>query len=235
MTQNSSPPKRATVSPGRSTSVSRAASRHRSSSPAPWPSESLTSLKRSRSMNRTATEARRRAAWLRASESRSMNSVRFGRPVSGSCRPWRLHLLLRAAALDRVGQHVRPSPRGRRSRRARTASAAQRPAARRTGRAAARSAPAGPRSCWGPSPSPRPSGDAVIVALRSAPSTARPISDGLLQQARAGPRPRARAARAGRRRSAGRGCARAWPRSRAGPRARRRAPRRRGRPPPASG
>ena len=89
MTQNSSPPKRATVSPGRSTSTSRAASRQSSSSPAPWPSESLTSLKRSRSMNSTATEVLRREAWFSASDRRSISSVRLGRPVSGSCKPWR--------------------------------------------------------------------------------------------------------------------------------------------------
>ena len=89
MTQNSSPPKRATVSPGRSASDRRPASMHRSSLPAWWPSESLTSLKRSRSRNSTATDVLRRAAWLSASVRRSMKSVRFGRPVSGSCSAWR--------------------------------------------------------------------------------------------------------------------------------------------------
>ena len=81
--------------------------RTRSSSPAPWPSESLTTLKRSRSRKSTATRrpAARRVAQRRSR--RSMNSARFGSPVSGSCRRLAQHLVLRAAALDRVGQHVR--------------------------------------------------------------------------------------------------------------------------------
>ena len=57
-TVNSSPPSRATVSPGRSALPIRAATACSSSSPAWWPSESLTSLKRSRSRKSTAERPR---------------------------------------------------------------------------------------------------------------------------------------------------------------------------------
>ena len=173
MTQNSSPPKRATVSPGRSTSIRRVASMHRSSSPALWPSESLTSLKRSRSMNSTATDVRRRAAWLSVSERRSMNSVRLGRPVSGSCSPWR-----RISSSERRRSIASASTFAVASRKA--ISSGANGVARRT-----RSSPNGaccgpigsgrPSLVFDPSPIPRPSGDAVMVAPSSAPSTARPI------------------------------------------------------------
>ena len=61
-TANSSPPRRASVSPWRTTSPSRSATWRSSSSPYEWPSVSLISLKRSRSMNRTATSASLRSA-----------------------------------------------------------------------------------------------------------------------------------------------------------------------------
>ena len=61
-----------------------AATARRSSSPTPWPSVSLTSLKLSRSMNSAAT-----GVWLRRERAsicstRSRINVRFGRPVSAS-------------------------------------------------------------------------------------------------------------------------------------------------------
>jgi hypothetical protein len=85
---NSSPPKRATVSPGRMTSWSRLPSATSSRSPALWPRESLMNLNRSRSRNSTATEERLR--WVRASASpiRSRKNTRFGRPVSASWAAW---------------------------------------------------------------------------------------------------------------------------------------------------
>ena len=53
---NSSPPRRATVSSGRSAASSRCATAISSWSPTWWPSESLTTLKRSRSRNSTAAQ-----------------------------------------------------------------------------------------------------------------------------------------------------------------------------------
>ena len=84
---NSSPPRRATVSPGRRADSSRRATAISSRSPTWWPSESLTSLKRSRSRNSTAAQVAgwrrwpRRIAWSR----RSRNSTRLGSPVRSSC------------------------------------------------------------------------------------------------------------------------------------------------------
>ena len=54
---NSSPPKRAMVSSGRTIERSRSAKRTSSWSPAPWPRLSLTTLNRSRSRKRTATSS----------------------------------------------------------------------------------------------------------------------------------------------------------------------------------
>ena len=54
-TTNSSPPKRATTSPPRTLARRRSATTRSSSSPAPWPSVSLTTLKRSRSSSSSAT------------------------------------------------------------------------------------------------------------------------------------------------------------------------------------
>ena len=53
-TANSSPPSRATRSPSRTSPVIRSVTATRSASPAAWPSVSLTTLKSSRSRNRTA-------------------------------------------------------------------------------------------------------------------------------------------------------------------------------------
>ena len=57
ITANSSPPKRAITSPGRSTRRMRSATTSSRRSPAPWPSESLMILKLSRSTNSTATSS----------------------------------------------------------------------------------------------------------------------------------------------------------------------------------
>ena len=85
---NSSPPSRPTVSSARMTLDRRAPTSRSKSSPTPWPSVSLTSLKSSRSTNRTASPIpglpRRTSAW----ESRSAKRTRFGNPVSGSCSAW---------------------------------------------------------------------------------------------------------------------------------------------------
>ena len=81
ITTNSSPPRRPSASASRTTPSSRAATACSSSSPAPWPSVSLMSLKLSRSTNSAAT-----GVWLRRERAsicstRSRISVRFGRPV----------------------------------------------------------------------------------------------------------------------------------------------------------
>ena len=63
-----------------------------SSSPAAWPTLSLTSLKRSRSRNSTANTRRvpcdSACARAIAASRRSSNWLRLGRPVSASCRAW---------------------------------------------------------------------------------------------------------------------------------------------------
>ena len=85
---NSSPPKRATTSTPRVIAMSRLAISFRTRSPAEWSARSLTSLKRSRSMNMTASACRRRPTWRSASCSFSMNRVRLAKPVSPSCEAW---------------------------------------------------------------------------------------------------------------------------------------------------
>ena len=81
---NSSPPNRLTVSPGRSWCCSRSATSTSRRSPAECPRESLTTLKWSRSQNRTPTPRPRRRLRARARSSRSSSRVRLGSPVSGS-------------------------------------------------------------------------------------------------------------------------------------------------------
>ena len=83
-TTNSSPPRRATVSPGLTVWSSRRAASRSRSSPAPCPSESLTTLNRSRSRNNTPTIRSWRADRCRASCRRSRSSARLGSPVSSS-------------------------------------------------------------------------------------------------------------------------------------------------------
>ena len=83
-TANSSPPMRATVSPGRTLADSRTATAASSSSPARWPRLSLRSLKPSRSTKIRVTGSSGRS-W-RALSSLRVNTARPGRPVSGSRR-----------------------------------------------------------------------------------------------------------------------------------------------------
>ncbi len=82
---NSSPERRATVSVSRTAPFSRVPTLRRSSSPSPWPSESLRSLNPSTSSARTATERWSRLARRRAWAVRSRSIRRFGRPVRASC------------------------------------------------------------------------------------------------------------------------------------------------------
>ena len=82
---NSSPARRASTSPGSRSVDIRVANCTSRSSPAWWPSVSLTSLKRSRSS--ISTHATSSGRWLRtASAAIDSNSVRPGRPVSASWR-----------------------------------------------------------------------------------------------------------------------------------------------------
>ena len=83
---NSSPERRASVSPGRMRPAIRSATATRRSSPTRWPWLSLTDLKRSRSTKRIATGWPRRPLRSRACSSRSSRRRRFGRPVSASWR-----------------------------------------------------------------------------------------------------------------------------------------------------
>ena len=85
---NSSPPKRATVSPGRMTSWRRLPRATSSRSPASWPSESLMNLNRSRSRNSTATAERLRWVLARAWAILSRKNTRLGRPVRASWAAW---------------------------------------------------------------------------------------------------------------------------------------------------
>ena len=81
---NSSPPRRARVSPSRTASCTRLPMARSRSSPTECPSESLMCLKRSRSRNSTASFFASRWAWTRARVRRSMNSSRLGSAVSPS-------------------------------------------------------------------------------------------------------------------------------------------------------
>ncbi len=87
-TTNSSPPNRPTRSDGRSTDAMRSATSARTSSPAAWPSESLTSLKLSRSMNSTPTRELDRRAARRSASSMSRIQARLRSPVSASWKAW---------------------------------------------------------------------------------------------------------------------------------------------------
>ena len=106
---NSSPPWRATVSPGRSAASMRLATAISRRSPTMWPSESLTSLKRSRSQNSTAQQ--NSSSWrrerFRLSCRRSRKSARLGSPVSGVVQrvvAQLRQLAERARRDDRVGR-----------------------------------------------------------------------------------------------------------------------------------
>ena len=84
MTTNSSPPSRPSASASRVTPSSRAATAFSSSSPIPWPSVSLMSLKLSRSMKSAATGLFARRERASICSARSRIRVRFGSPVSES-------------------------------------------------------------------------------------------------------------------------------------------------------
>ena len=89
-TMNSSPPRRRERVASRSRPVSALRRlRRSSSSPASWPSVSLITLKRSRSMKSAPTHWLSRVARASACPSRSWSSTRFGRSVKGSCKAWR--------------------------------------------------------------------------------------------------------------------------------------------------
>ena len=88
-TMNSSPPKRATRSVARRLARMRADTVRSSVSPTRWPSESLTRLKWSRSMNSSASRVPSDSAAAMWCCSCSMNDMRLGRPVSASwCARW---------------------------------------------------------------------------------------------------------------------------------------------------
>ena len=85
---NSSPPSRAAVSAARSTFFSRSPTWSRSPSPAACPSESLIVLKSSMSMNSTAIGFASRSCRSIACSTRSRNSARLARLVTGSWNAW---------------------------------------------------------------------------------------------------------------------------------------------------
>ncbi len=87
---NSSPPKRAVVSPARTCDSSRLAMIASTWSPNACPSVSLTGLKSSRSQNSTAPARWLRRAAVTASCTRSARALRLSRPVSGSIRARRV-------------------------------------------------------------------------------------------------------------------------------------------------
>ena len=82
--RNSSPPWRASRPPGASAPCRRRATRRSSRSPAAWPSESLTSLKLSRSKKSSATARSRAFASATAERSRTSSCARLGSWVSAS-------------------------------------------------------------------------------------------------------------------------------------------------------
>ena len=84
ITTNSSPPRRATVSPSRTQATSRLEACLSSASPRSWPRVSLICLKRSMSMNISAPSRLERWHAVSACCSRSFMSLRLGRSVSGS-------------------------------------------------------------------------------------------------------------------------------------------------------
>ena len=101
-TANSSPPKRAAVSLARMLVPRRLPTSSRTRSPAAWPRLSLIVLKSSRSMKMTARPMWSRRARATAWRTRSANSARFARPVTGSWKAWCCELLLEGLALADV-------------------------------------------------------------------------------------------------------------------------------------
>ncbi len=81
---NSSPPKRATVSSPRTHSCRRRPTSASSWSPTSWPSESLITLKRSRSRNSSASRLFSRSECASATIRRSLIRARLGSPVRAS-------------------------------------------------------------------------------------------------------------------------------------------------------
>ena len=87
-TANSSPPRRAAMSLERSTEPRRSPTATSSASPAACPRLSLTSLKSSRSTNRTIGTNPLGSRASRREATTCVNSDRLASPVSGSCRAW---------------------------------------------------------------------------------------------------------------------------------------------------
>ncbi len=88
MTTNSSPPIRATRSPGRTLSRSRVATSTSRSSPPLCPTLSLTAFSRSRSQTSRPVEGPVPGVDVHAASSASASRSRLARPVSGSCVAW---------------------------------------------------------------------------------------------------------------------------------------------------
>ena len=85
---NSSPPKRATVSAGRTATSRRVPTSWRTVSPAAWPRLSFTVLKSSRSMNMTPMEGPPRSERMIECCTRSAKRARLARFVTGSWKAW---------------------------------------------------------------------------------------------------------------------------------------------------
>ena len=100
--RNSSPPWRASRSPGRTTVWRRSLRRSSSSSPAPWPSRSLTALKSSRSRKSSATRSPVRAARSRTRRRCSCRRARLARPVERVAVGQRVEVVLGQAPLGDV-------------------------------------------------------------------------------------------------------------------------------------
>ena len=188
-TANSSPPRRATVSPGRTQRHRRRANSCSRRSPTWWPSVSLTSLKRSRSSSRRPVGRPSRSVARTASSSRSCSRTRLARPVSASWVAWwrSRACCSSASVVSRTTATSRLSPSSAMVRRAsstgkvppsgRTARPCQRPSApparspagrkrRKSGKSCSKRRPASP-------PRPRPNmASAAGLAVPTRPSSA---------------------------------------------------------------
>ena len=103
---NSSPPKRATMSPGRRWARSRGATARSSSSPAWWPRLSLISLKWSRSRKRIPTGEPETVAALQRVAERVDEAEPVGEAGQRVVQDPVAQRLVGGVALDRVGEHV---------------------------------------------------------------------------------------------------------------------------------
>ena len=92
-TANSSPPKRAKVSPSRTCAMQARASRRSTSSPARWPCWSLTALKLSMSISATEYAVRSRRLRSTSASRRSMKCRRLEAPVR-----WSVMLMMRSCS-----------------------------------------------------------------------------------------------------------------------------------------